>query len=68
LEGDRDYIIFSSLLAALVSGAAKEGAGEGRIEGHIWVAVSTNRFLRQKKLTVYIQCPTETLKTLLASP
>ena len=38
-EGCPDYVIFSSWLAALVSGAAKEGAGEGTIEGHIRAAV-----------------------------
>jgi hypothetical protein len=35
-----DYVIFSSWLAALVSGVAKEGAGEGTIEGHVRAAVS----------------------------
>jgi hypothetical protein len=40
-----DYIIFSSWLAALVTGVAKEGAGEGTVEGHIRAAVSKQQFL-----------------------
>jgi hypothetical protein len=39
--GCDDFIVFSSWLAALVSGAAKEGAGEGTVEEHIRAAVST---------------------------
>jgi hypothetical protein len=37
---DGDFIIFSSWLPALVSGAAKEGAGEGTVKIHIEAAVS----------------------------
>ena len=39
-----DFVIFSSWLPALVSGAAKEGAGEGTVEKHILAAVS-NKYL-----------------------
>lgn len=35
-----DFIIFSSWLPALISGTAKEGAGEGTVEKHIQAAVS----------------------------
>lgn len=39
-DGYRDYVIFSSWLAALVGGAAEEGHVNGTIEEHIKVAVS----------------------------
>lgn len=39
-EAPSDFTIFSSWLAALVGGGAKEGGANGTVEGHIAAAVS----------------------------